>query len=162
QPRSRRRGKDRTGAARQAKFRSRNKGDRYERPPADASPPSSADAPLIAPSVTQSDVADVTPPARVTAPGWHDTPAPTRAAERHPRYASIPLAVIAYWFFALGVSINIWNAMTGGPIANMILPAAMGVLAEAVMFFLPVRTLSLPLTGKLLAWTFLAFVAAFA
>jgi hypothetical protein len=70
--------------------------------------------------------------------------------------------VIAYGFFALGVSINIWNAITGGPIANMILPAAMGVLAEAVMFFLPVRTLSLPLIGKLLAWAFLAFVAAFA
>jgi hypothetical protein len=63
---------------------------------------------------------------------------------------------------ALGVSINIWNAMAGGPIANMLLPAAMGVLAEAVMFFLPVRTMSLPLTGKLLAWVFLAFVAAFA
>jgi hypothetical protein len=52
--------------------------------------------------------------------------------------------------------------VTGGPIANMILPAAMGVLAEAVMFFLPVRTMSLPLTGKLLAWAFLVFVAAFA
>jgi hypothetical protein len=52
--------------------------------------------------------------------------------------------------------------MTGGPIANVILPAAMGVLAEAVMFFLPARTISLPLTGKLLAWAFLAFVAAFA
>ena len=59
--------------------------------------------------------------------------------------------MIAYGFFALGVSINIWNAVTGGPIANMMLPAAMGVLAESVMFFLPVRTMSLPLTGKLLA-----------
>jgi hypothetical protein len=37
-----------------------------------------------------------------------------------------------------------------------------GVLAEAVMFFLPVRTMSLPLIGKLLAWAFLAFVATFA
>jgi hypothetical protein len=44
----------------------------------------------------------------------------------------------------------------------VLLPAAMGVLAEAVMFFLPERTISLPLTGKLLAWVFLAFVAAFA
>jgi hypothetical protein len=82
--------------------------------------------------------------------------------KRQPRYASIPLAVIAYGFFALGVGINIWNAWTAGPLANIILPAAMGVLAEAVMFFLPVRTMSLPLTGKLLAWAFLAFVAAFA
>jgi hypothetical protein len=156
QPHPKRRRKDRTGAARQAKFRSKNKSDRYERPPADASPPPPADAPPIAPTVTQSDVEDVTPPARETAPKWRNATSPERAAEqppkRQPRYASIPLAVIAYGFFALGVSINVWNAVTGGPIANMILPAAMGVLAESVMFFLPVRTMSLPLTGKLLAW----------
>jgi hypothetical protein len=69
-------------------------------------------------------------------------PAAKRAVERQPRYASIPLAVIACGFFALGVSINIWNPVTGGPIANVILPAAMGVLAEAVMFFLPERAIS--------------------
>src|SRR5215468_12309269 len=110
-PRSKRRRKDRTGAARQAKFRSRNKRDRYERPHSDASPPAAADAPPIAPTVT--------PPARngVT-PSRETLPVPKRAVERAPRYASIPLAVIAYGFFALGVSINIWNAMTGGPIAN--------------------------------------------
>jgi len=38
----------------------------------------------------------------------------------------------------------------------------MGVLAEALMFFLPERTLSLPWAGKLLAGAFLLFVAAFA
>jgi hypothetical protein len=70
--------------------------------------------------------------------------------------------VIAYGFFALGVGINIWNAWNAGPIANVLLPAAMGVLAEAVMFFLPERTLSLPWAGKLLAGVFLLFVAAFA
>jgi hypothetical protein len=102
----------------------------------------------------------------VAAPKWSAATLPQRPAEqppkRQPRYASIPLAVIAYGFFALGVSINIWNAWNAGPIANIILPAAMGVLAEAVMFFLPERTLSLPWAGKLLAWAFLAFVAAFA
>jgi hypothetical protein len=91
-----------------------------------------------------------------------ELPPVKRPIERQPRYASAPLAVIAHGFFALGVGINLWNAWTGGPIANMILPAAMGVLAEAVMFFLPERTLSLPLTGKLLAWAFLAVVTAFA
>jgi hypothetical protein len=82
--------------------------------------------------------------------------------KRQPRYASIPLAVIAYGFFVLGIGINVWNAWNAGPIANVILPASMGVLAEAVMFFLPERTLSLPWAGKLLAGVILAFVAAFA
>jgi len=161
-PRSRRRGKDRRAAARQAKRRSKIKPDRD----ASAAKATPVSALPIAPTITQSDVDDVTLPAHATAPRWRNTPASQRAAEqppkRQPRYASIPLAVIAYGFFALGVSINIWNAATGGPIANMILPAAMGVLAEAVMFFLSVRTISLPLIGKLLAWAFLAFVAAFA
>jgi len=160
--RTKSRSKDRRAAARKAKIRSNIKVDR------DASHTKALPvyAPPIAPTVTQSDVEDATPPARATAPRWGNAPASQRAAEqppkRQPRYASIPLAVIAYGFFALGVSINIWNAMTGGPISNMILPAAMGVLAEAVMFFLPERTISLPLIGKLLAWAFLVFVAAFA
>src|SRR6266481_422547 len=162
QPRRTVRSKDRRAAARQAKRRSKIKPDRD----ASAAKATPVSALPIAPTITQSDVDDVTLPAHATAPRWRNTPASQRAAEqppkRQPRYASIPLAVIAYGFFALGVSINIWNAATGGPIANMILPAAMGVLAEAVMFFLPVRTISLPLIGKLLAWAFLAFVAAFA
>jgi hypothetical protein len=162
QPRSKaRRGgrsRDRTGAARQAKFRSKNKSVRYAKA---TDVPASDDAPPIAPTVTQAARNGVTTP-RETLPKWRNTSAPKPAVERAPRYASIPLAVIAYGFFTLGVSINIWNAVTGGPIANMILPAVMGVLAESVMFFLPERTISLPWTGKLLAWTFLAFVAAFA
>jgi hypothetical protein len=156
------RSKDRRAAARQAKKRSKIKADRD----ASAAKATLVYAPPIAPTVTQPDVEDVTPLARATAPRWRNAPASQRAAEqppkRQPRYASIPLAVIAYGFFALGVSINIWNAVTGGPIANMILPAAMGVLVESVMFFLPERTISLSLIGKLLAWAFLAFVAAFA
>src|SRR5262249_20905195 len=119
------------------------------------------DAPPIAPTVTQAARNGVTLP-REALPKWRTTSASKRAVERQPRYASVSLAVVAYGFFALGVSIRIWNAWDAGPIANMILPAAMGVLAEALMFFLPERTLSLPLTGKLLAWAFLVFVAAFA
>ncbi len=157
QPRSGRRGKDRRAAARQAKYRSKNKGDRYERRRKGAPSSSHVDAPPIAPTVTQA-AGDRVTPARETLARWSNAP----AVERAPRYASIPLAVIAYGFFALGVSINIWNAWSGGPLVNVALPAAMGVLAEAVMFFLPERTISLPLTGKLLAWVFLAFVAAFA
>jgi len=152
------RSKDRTGASRQAKFRSRNKGDRYERRRKDAPSSSHVDAPPLSPTVTPAARNGVTTP-RETLP----KPASHRGTvERAPRYASIPLAVIAYGFFALGVGINIWNAMTGGPIANVILPAVMGVLAESLMFFLPERTISLPLIGKLLAWMFLVFVAAFA
>jgi hypothetical protein len=78
------------------------------------------------------------------------------------RGRSIHPVIIAYGFFALGVSINIWNALGGGPVANMILPAVMGVLAEAVMFFLPARAISLPWPGKMLAVVLLLFVSAFA
>jgi hypothetical protein len=60
-----------------------------------------------------------------------------------------PLVVIAYGFFALGVGINIWNAMSGGALADMALPAALGVLAEAVVFLLP-------------AWALFAFISVFA
>src|SRR4029077_13155369 len=108
-------------------------------------PPPPVDAPPIDPTVTQSEVDGVTPPTRVTALKGSNLPAPAgRPAERQPRYASVPLAVIAYGFFALGIGINIWNAWNAGPISNVILPASMGVLAEAVMFYLPERTLSLP------------------
>src|SRR5258705_9313815 len=154
QPRPRRRGKDRRAAARQAKRRSNIKLDR------DTGTVTGAlvHAPLIAPVATQAERDSVTLPAP---PEWRAM-APKQTVERAPRYASLPLAVIAYGFFALGLGINIWNAWTGGPIVNVILPAAMGVLTESVMFFLPERTISLPLIGKLLAWVFLAFVAAFA
>jgi hypothetical protein len=157
QPRRERR-KDHRAAARKAKSRSKNKVDRD----ASATKDAPVYAPPIVPTVTLAEDDRVTLPAPVTPPKWQTVPVPKRAAERHPRYASIPLAVIAYGFFVLGIGINVWNAWNAGPIANVLLPAAMGVLAEALMFFLPERTISLPLTGKLLAWTFLAFVAAFA
>jgi hypothetical protein len=162
QPRARSRKKDRRAAGRRAKYRSKNKADRDAGPDKDVPLQTADDAPPIDPTVTQSEVDGVTPPARETASNGSNTPSPGRPAERQPRYASIPLAVVAYGFFGVGIGINIWNAWTGGPLVNMILPAAMGVLAESVMFFLPERTLSLPLIGKILAWLFLAFVTAFA
>ena len=157
QPRPKARSRDRRAAARQAKRRNNIKADRDAGPSRTVPSLPHVDARPIARTVTPMVRNSVIPSREILA-----KPAPHQARERAPRYASIPLVVIAYGFFVLGVSINIWNAMTGGPIANVILPAAMGVLTEAVMFFLPERTISLPLTGKLLAWMFLAFVAAFA
>src|SRR5258708_1049085 len=72
-PRSRGRSKDRRAAARQAKRRSKIKADRDAKPDKDAL----VYAPPIAPTVTQSDVEDVTLPARNTAPSQQ------RAAEHH-------------------------------------------------------------------------------
>jgi hypothetical protein len=168
-----RRKRDSRAAARRAKYRSKNKADRD----ATVQPavPKSADIPAdISRDISPVEIDTVTPPARaeagvsnllnfqeIAAHHVRDT-TPRQTVERQPRYASIPLAVIAYGFFLLGVSINVWNAWTGGPIANTLLPALMGVLAESVMFFLPERTISLPLIGKVLAWVFLAFVATFA
>jgi hypothetical protein len=162
EPRTTPRRKDPRAAARKAKSRSKNKVDRDARPDKDAP----VYAPPIAPTVTQTEGDRVTLRAPVTPPEWRSAPASQRSAEqppkRQPHYASIPLAVIAYGFFVLGIGINVWNSWNAGPIANVLLPAAMGVLAEAVMFFLPERTLSLPWAGKLLAGVFLLFVAAFA
>jgi hypothetical protein len=72
------------------------------------------------------------------------------------------LVVIAYGFFALGIGINVWNAMTGGTLADMALPAALGVLAEAVVFFLPAWALTLPIGRQVLAWALFAFISVFA
>jgi hypothetical protein len=44
----------------------------------------------------------------------------------------------------------------------MTLPAALGVLAEAVVFFLPAWTLTLPIGRQVLAWALFAFISAFA
>jgi hypothetical protein len=72
---------------------------------------------------------------------------------------SIPLTMLAYAFFALGVGINIWNAP---PPPDGLLFAAMGVLAEGGMFWLPAHTLTLPPLRRILALGLLAFVLAFA
>jgi hypothetical protein len=44
----------------------------------------------------------------------------------------------------------------------MALPAALGVLAEAVVFFLPAWALTLPIGRQLLAWALFAFISIFA
>jgi hypothetical protein len=46
-------------------------------------------------------------------------------------------AVIVYVFFVRDVGINIRNATTDGTLTDIALPAALGILAEAVVFFLP-------------------------
>jgi hypothetical protein len=69
-----------------------------------------------------------------------------------PRRTNYALVIIAYGFFALGIGINIWNATTGGTLTDMALPAALGVLAAAVVFFLPTWALTLPIGRQVLAW----------
>jgi hypothetical protein len=53
------------------------------------------------------------------------------------RLTNYALVTVAYGFFLLGVGVNVWNASTGGTLTDMALPAALGLLAEAVVFFLP-------------------------
>jgi hypothetical protein len=151
--------RDTRAAARQAKKRSKNKADR------DASRrkialAAVADAPPIAPivamPVTASSGATVTPDVTVARLGAHVADV---TPSRRTNYA---LAAIAYGFFALGIGINVWNASSGGAIADMALPAALGVLAEAVVFFLPAWALTLPIGRQVLAWALFAFISVFA
>ena len=86
----------------------------------------------------------------------------TRAVTAPSLRTNYALVVIAYGFFGLGIGINVWNAMTGATLAEMALPAAFGVLAEAVVFFLPARALTLPLGRQVLAWALFAFISVFA
>ncbi len=78
------------------------------------------------------------------------------------RRTNYALVVIAYGFFGLGIGINIWNAMTGGALADMVLPAALGTLAEAVVLLLPAWALTLPIGRQVLAWALFAFISVFA
>jgi hypothetical protein len=78
------------------------------------------------------------------------------------RRTSWSLVMLAFGFFLLGVSINVWNAWAAGNIADTALPAAMGVLAEGVVFFLPARAVTLPVGRRVLAFVLLLFVSAFA
>ena len=79
-----------------------------------------------------------------------------------PKRTNYALVAIAYGFFALGIGINVWNAATGGTITDMALPAALGVLAEAVVFFLPAWALTLPIGRQVLAWALFVFISVFA
>jgi hypothetical protein len=118
QPRHRRRSKDRTGAARQAKYRSKNKGDRYAKAK-DVLPPDDASA--LVPAVTSTEDQSVTtlspvgiskPPGRVTAPAWNATTLPQQPAEHHgdaPRASGVDrmtlLAALALATVSAGFSI---------------------------------------------------------
>jgi hypothetical protein len=79
-----------------------------------------------------------------------------------PRRTHWALVAIAYGFFMLGIGINVWNAMTGSAPTDMALPAALGVLAEAVVFFLPAWAPTLPVGRQMLAWALFAFISLFA
>jgi hypothetical protein len=78
------------------------------------------------------------------------------------RRTNYALVTVAYGFFLLGIGINVWNAISGGTLTDMALPAALGVLAEAVVFFLPAWALRLPIGRQLLAWALFAFISVFA
>jgi hypothetical protein len=86
----------------------------------------------------------------------------TRTVTAPSRRTNYALVVIAYGFFSLGIGINVWNAMIGGALADVALPAALGVLAEAVVFFLPAWALTLPVGRQVLAWALFAFISVFA
>jgi hypothetical protein len=138
--------KDVTAAARARRYRERRKTKRREKTasrspilPVTLREPAAEIVQLKKPSDLNKGVTVVTPSGRTN---W-------------------ALVAIAYGFFALGIGINIWNASTGA-ITDMALPAALGVLAEAVVFFLPVWALTLPIGRQVLAWALFIFVSVFA
>jgi hypothetical protein len=146
---------DPTSAQRQARFRKRRKAVVTV---ATSAPPAPITLPTSPPQAGRVDipVAPRNGGAGVTAATLAPPPQP------QPRHTSRPLVAIAYGFFGLGIGINGWNALTGGPLVDMALPAIMGVLAEGVMFYLPSWAMTLPLRRQLLAWMVMAFVATFA
>ncbi len=116
----------------------------------------------VLPPVTQVATVTATPPQKPN-DIKPDVTVPTggRHGDAAPRRASWSLTALAYGFAALGIGINVWNAM-GGNIADTALPAAMGVLAEGVVFFLPARLVTLPAARRALGIALLVFVSAFA
>jgi hypothetical protein len=101
-------------------------------------------------------------PAIPATPDGQPWPPYSSAPGRGWRAVSWPLVVIAFGFFGLGIGINIWNAWSTGPLVDVALPATMGVLAEAVMFFLPAWAITLSPGRQVLALALLVFVSAFA
>jgi hypothetical protein len=81
----------------------------------------------------------------------------SRPPQPQPRHDSQPLVTLAYGFFALGIGINVWNAW-GGKFADVVLPAAMGVLAEGVMFYLPAWAIGLPMVRRTIALVLLVLL----
>jgi hypothetical protein len=118
-----------------------------------------ADAPSTVLTVAQPEAhaAPLSAPAASVA-----SPKAASKPEALPRRTSWSLVMLAYGFFLLGIAINVWNAWSAGNWADMALPAAMGVLAEGVVFFLPARAMVLPAGRRMLAFALLLFVSAFA
>jgi len=127
-PRSRRRSKDRTGAARQTRFRSKNKGDRYAN---GSDVPPSDDAPPIVPAVTLAATDGITPPARVTAPEWSVAILPRRSAEHHRIDRLTLLAALALASVSAGYAIYGMTSIFVGafwPVVGMGLALELGKL----------------------------------
>jgi hypothetical protein len=78
------------------------------------------------------------------------------------RHATDARVAIAYGFFAPGIGINVWNATMGGAITDMAVPVVLGILAAAVVFFLPAWALRLPIGRQVLAGALFAFISVFA
>jgi hypothetical protein len=126
-PRRKRRSKDRTGAARQAKFRSRNKADRYETAAKDAPPSTHVDAPLLASTVTPTARDGVTPPARVAALEWSAATLPHQPAAHHHIDRLTLLAALALATVSAGFSIYGFTSIFVGAFWSVI---GMGVALE--------------------------------
>lgn len=106
QPRPQTRSKDRTGAARQAKYRSKNKGDRYAKAAKDASPLVAAVTSLEEQSVALSAL-DL--PTRASAPERSAATVPQRPAEHHridrlTLLAALALAIVSAGFSICGMT----------------------------------------------------------
>jgi hypothetical protein len=83
---------------------------------------------------------------------------------RHARSrGSWQLVLVAYGFFGLGIAINVWNARTtGGDLLGMAIPVGLGVLVEAVLFYVPARLMTLTSWRRALAICVYALFFAFA
>jgi hypothetical protein len=115
-------------------------------------------APSVRAGETPADNPDGSPVVFLAPPG---RPVAVPAGARRGR-TSWPLVALAYGFFALGIGVNMWNASSGGALVDVALPAAMGVLAEGVVFFLPAWAMTLPWRRRMLAWVLFLFISAFA
>src|SRR5260370_9968006 len=73
------------------------------------------------------------------------------------RQRHAPLVLVAYGFFALEIGINVRNAW-GGALADVAIPATLGVLAACLMLWLPSWAMTLPFGRRLVAFSLLALL----
>jgi len=127
-PRSRRRGKDRRAAARQAKKRSKIKADR-DAGPATMPPPVSPPLPAVTVAEEHGVTVSLTAPARVAAPKWGATTLPQRPAEHHRIDRLTLLAALALATVSAGFSIYGFTSIFVGafwPVIGMGLRSSSG------------------------------------